>query len=158
MNRFNVEVLLLSMLAVAVTWLAAVHGEEFSWAFGVIAQSRSTYLALAVAVSCILGGVVGGLKRRLPNYGGRPPMASLLQHMQASLATLVLAALLGAGIGLLLKSTPVLSPGSLWALKAALGLNVVTVLACAIIAGRMMRDYRQKCAWEDAVHPHQRNC
>lgn len=124
----------------------------------ILAQDGRTYLVLAILASCVLGGIYGGLKRRLPNYAGDPPLSSLLQHLRGPVLTMVLALLLFAAELQLQDIATEAGTFATWALRASLGLTGAIVGACLVLVVSLIRQYRALYAWQEIIPAHQRNC
>jgi hypothetical protein len=153
MNRFSSVSAILSLWAIALISVAAMFGAAVLEAILTLVQARGTYSALAIFATGILGGVAGGLKHRMPNYGGRPLFSDLMKHLKAPLTTAALALMLAACVAVLLQRTPASDEWQTWALNAAGALNLGIVILCVFVSVKLVREYRRACAWEDLVHP-----
>lgn len=146
----------LSFAAICAVCIVGIFGSVIIQAGAHLVQTNGFRHVVAVATTCILSGIAGNLSRQLPNYYGRPPLTSLLQHLKAPAGAAILALLLGVGIALLLRATPVMSALSHWALNAAIGLNLGVIAMSIWTAGRLVSQYRAMCKGEDRIPPHQR--
>lgn len=153
MYQFRATGALLSFLAIAAVCVVGLLG-DFVLKFTVeLLQTAGFYQFTAVAATCILGGVVTGIKRRLPNYGSRPPLTSLVQHLKAPGVTGVIALALIACLVALMMAAPELTRFRVLALNASIGLNLGVFGWCSWLCLSLTSQYRAKCMWEDLVHP-----
>lgn len=141
-----------SLWVIALTSVAAMWGGAVVDIILALAQTRGTYSALAIIATVILGGVVGGLNRKMPNYMGRPHLSSLRRHLKAPYGAAVLALVLMLGIAILLTMRTPLDPWHAWALYAAGALNFGLLIVCASVSVELRRQFREACAWEDRVN------
>lgn len=153
MRRFNADGVFFAFAVIAFVSFMGTQGVSIVNAFQALALSSGFHQVLIVVGTCALGGVVAGLNNRLPNYASRPPASALTgATLPTALAALAGLALMAAA-GIRLTAVGELSPLSFWALVATLALNSAAVVTCICYAYSLARQYREACAWEDAIHP-----
>lgn len=153
MSQFRATGAILTLVVIGLVCLLGLFGATLLQAAWAVVSTAGFYQLMAVMATGFLGGVVSGLKTRLPNFGGRPPVSALRESRKAPALAACAALLLGLGAAFLLAASPDLPRLRVLALNAALGLNIGMLLRCLWICFKMTRQYRADCAWEDLVHP-----
>jgi TctA family transporter len=123
-----------------------------------LVQDPRSYLLLAILAACALGSYYGGMPRKLPNYAGRPPLASLMAHLKGPAILVVSAVVLLVAQFSLHGTAVAVGQFAVWALYSAAGLTLGLAVASIGVAAKLVRRYRQECEWEDQLHPQQRGC
>lgn len=153
MYKFRTLGAMLTLLAITVVCLIGLFGAAALQATLEMLHMAGFYQFTAVAATCVLGGVVTDITRRLPNYGSRPPLASLMQHLKTPVVTGVIALVLIGYLVALMMNAPELTRFRVLALNASIGLNLGVFGWCSWLCLSLTSQYRAKCAWEDLVHP-----
>lgn len=153
MTRFSFEGMAFALVVILLGSVGGTFGPAIAGqVVHVITLVEMTQL-LVVAGTAVAVGAMFGLKERLPNYGGLPPLSFLTTFLRPCALTGILASSSAFGIAMLLRATPELAAYRVFGLYTALILNVCVVGRCAWITYRAVDAYQCAYAWERTVHP-----
>lgn len=155
MFRFRIEFFLPTLAAILLVG-------AFGMLWPVIAESHQ-YLVridagadlLCYLVTAVLVCVGGGVRRRLPNYAGAPPLRDVVRILLPFAFVVLFAGANIAWASALIEGLTALQSGRSFALQMARGISLGVILCCLYHAALILVVYRRDIAWERRMHPNE---
>lgn len=155
MFRFRLEVMFLVLVVLRLSGAVGLWWPTGAEAFKSAVRNEGIYPLLAFVSTAVLIGATGGLRRRLPNYAGAPPVRDLIRILCPYVVAGLLATANLVALSALLGTTPDTNTGMTFALYVARAMNLGVITFGLYFATFIVVEYRRDVAWERRIHPHQ---
>jgi len=155
MFRFRPEVMFAVLALLVLSAEVGVMWPYWVGAFQSAVRLELTHVALAMAGTAVLVGVVSGIRRSLPNYAGAPPVADLVRILVPFAVVTLLAAANIMALSTMLGQVLDSQTGRIFALQAARAMSLGVIGFALYHAALIIVEFRRDVAWDRRMHPHQ---
>lgn len=155
MFRFRPELFLPTLAAILLVGIFGMAWPVLDEAHRYLVRIDAGADLLCYIVTAVLVCVGGGVRRRLPNYAGAPPLRDVVRILLPFIVVVLFATVNITWSSALIELLTPLQSGRSFALQTARGISAGVILCCLYHATLIIVTYRRDLAWERRMHPNE---